>query len=1172
MTESGPGSAAVDVRLGATCLSSVRWCTRVSGLVWHPGAVRVSVLGPVAVHDGDRQVAITGTRMRRLLTRLAVDAPRPVSATELVDAVWLDDTPPDQVSNALQALVSRLRKALGPQVSLTQEPAGYRLSGVEVDADAFERLAVEGRGLLEAGDAAGAADRLCAALELWSGEPLADAAEADYAGSWVVRLTSRRLDVIADRYDAALASDDGPSASMVGDLEELTSAHPLRERFGIQLVTALARLGRSAEALGAFERIRDTLAEELGVDPSAELRAVHLAVLRGEIPAHPTSPARADSSARVPLRPTLTSFVGRSDELKRIESLLAAGRLATIVGPGGAGKTRLAIEAARRWVPEASTRSHAPEAWFVELAPVTDESEVVAAFVAAVAPRGAQLSDRTRELVAVKDSFDRLGEVLGESSGVLVVDNCEHLLDRVAVVVARLLGDCPWLHVLATSREPLGLDGESLCVVSPLALPAADASPEEALGSPAVVLFVDRAAAVRADFAVDAGNVRDVVEVVRRLDGLPLAIELAAARLRVLPVEEIARRLGDRFRLLTGGSRSALPRHRTLRAVVEWSWDLLSDAERAIAASLAVFPSGAEADAVAAVVAAVHDEPTADDVEPLLGSLVDKSLATVEVEDGQLRYRMLETIREFGLERLVEDGRIERARSAHAHSLQHLVSHYAGLLRGPDQLVGFATLAREAENITAALRYLGESGDAQAVLEMAGDMSWFWMLRNEHADAAHWLAYALEHSGEDLGDLRVLTEAARVLNAVASEEGFEAFDEPDRRAEVLALTERLASATQIPARYEPHRAILRIGLAFIADDAANLAFLDGEPASDDRWTRAMIVAFRAAIAENLGDTGLMRELSEQSVPEFRAIGDRWGLATALTSRAYVLMMDGDLDGAADAYEESAALLDTLGAGSDGGFTKLRLAALRTRQGRIAEARSLIGEVEDSVAMRSKTMRLFTVAILAGLALAEGDHDDMRRLRGQAAGMLEHDTPAHPAADHGRAISLAAMSSLFEVEGEVEQSRLYAVAAYTAARGTKDRPIMAAVGTVVAALALDDGDPTLSAYLLGASARLRGGPDPTEPTVARVTAAARAALGDAFDAEFDRGRALDAADAETAIDPVVLDRSIAVPSAPSDAPSPRSVLGASPVGPERQRHEDQQQSGHPAEGPGQVAPE
>ena len=720
-------------------------------------AVQIAVLGPLEVRaDAGQPVEVGGARLRRLLILLALEPGRVVTTSRLVDGVWEDDRPAG-AANALQALVSRLRRAI-PEIVLESRPAGYRLV-VEpdaVDARRFERLAAAGRARLPV-DPAGAAATLREALALWRGPALADVADADFARARVARLTELRLTAIEDRVEADLRLGAGPS--LVPELQELVAAHPLREPLIGQLMRALRAAGRPSAALSVFEQARGRLADQLGADPSPGLTTLHMAVLRGEPDsAHPDPRRRPDGAAgpagslpapgaaqpgaagrtttgpsttgpsttgpsttgpsttgpgaqgpttngagpdrgRTNLRTELTSFVGRDADAERIGALLAASRLVTLTGPGGSGKTRLAIEAARPLL------ARAPDGvWLVELAPVSDPAEVPQGVLTVLGLREHALIGTARIRSPTEQATDpsaRLAAGLAGKDLLLVLDNCEHLVEGAAALAGRILGDCPGVRILATSREPLGIMGETLWPVPPLALPPAGADTPAALGYASVQLLAERAAAVRPGFAVDAGNVAAVVQTCRALDGMPLAIELAAARLRSMTPEQVAARLDDRFRLLTGGNRTALPRHRTLQAVVDWSWDLLDGAEQALWRRLAVFAGGATAEAAERVAAGGPVAP--DRVADLLTALVDKSLLA-PTGSAEPRYRMLETIRAYGLDRLAEAGERDRLRAAHAAYFRDLAEAAEPLLQTRDQLYYLGRLADEHDNLHAAQR------------------------------------------------------------------------------------------------------------------------------------------------------------------------------------------------------------------------------------------------------------------------------------------------------------------------------------------------------------------------------------------------------------------------------------------------------------------------------------
>ena len=601
-----------------------------------------------------------------------------------------------------------------------------------MDAFRFQRLLAEGR-----------TDE---AMGLWRGPALADAGE--FAAPHAQRLERLQLDALVTRLTREVADD--PAGGHVGLLEVLVASHPLDEKVTGLLMRALAATGRQAEALAAYEAIRGRLADELGIDPGAELRTVHLEVLRGEAAArgatagreaglgsraaagngaaagqgvagHAAPPAdgagtgrgsapNADampggSRARTNLRAQLTSFVGREDDVARVVKALEQYRLVTLVGPGGTGKTRLAAEVAAVAAAGGSDGTSADAddvsdgVWLAELASVTDPADVPQSVLNSIGLREPRLLPDGAQRAGSRDARSRLLDGLADARALLVLDNCEHLIDACAHLADELLSHCPGLRIVATSREPLGITGESLLSIAPLSQPMPGVPAQEAVGFPAVRLFAERAAAVSPGFEVNDETVALVIDIVRRLDGLPLAIELAAARLRTLPLAEIARRLNDRFRLLTGGSRTALPRHRTLRAVVEWSWDLLTPEERLLAERFAVFPAGATPAAVAVVCAGPGGAATAAgrarvdpaDVDDLLSSLVDKSLlqpvreapGAAAREAGGTRLRMLETVREYGSEQLA--GRGELAELLRRHAVHYSASDGGGGAAAADQ-------------------------------------------------------------------------------------------------------------------------------------------------------------------------------------------------------------------------------------------------------------------------------------------------------------------------------------------------------------------------------------------------------------------------------------------------------------------------------------------------------
>ncbi|MEU8081937.1 BTAD domain-containing putative transcriptional regulator [Catellatospora citrea] len=1102
--------------------------------------MRVGILGPLEVHLAGEPVEVAGARLRALLIRLAVDAGRTVPVNALADALWGETLPADP-ANAVQTLVSRLRRAL-PDGAVSFSPGGYRLEIVPeaVDALHFEELARRGRTALAAGHPAEAAELLGRALALWRGDALAEVADVAYAGAAAARWEELRLLAVEDRVEAELAVS-APDR-VVPELERLVADQPLRERPRALLIRALHAAGRTADALAAYADFRARLAGELGVEPSAELRQLHLAVLRDEPAARtsftppgtmrtsPEPPGMAQTSFTPPgttwtspgmvtpsgmvrtsseqagafgtglptrrdnLRTALTSFVGRAEELDRIARLLAGSRLVTLVGPGGAGKTRLSLTAA--------ARQHADDpalrVCLVELAPVTDPVTLVQALLGALDLRESGYLDNGQPVLP-RDATSRLVDALSAEDVLLVLDNCEHLVEPVATLAEELLTRCPRLRVLATTREPLNILGEALCPVSPLALPEPAASVAGALAYPVVQLLRDRAAAVRPDFAVTDDNVADVVEICRRLDGLPLAVELAAARLRFMSPAHLADRLGDRFRLLTGGSRTAMARHRTLRAVVAWSWDLLLEPERLLIERLSVFPAGATRDSAAGVCA--DDLVPAADVADLLDALVDKSLLQV-TGDGEPRYRMLDTIREYGLERLA-DTELPRVRAAHTAYFLALAEQAEPHLRGAEQLHWIRLVSAERDNMLAALHAAVDAGDADTAVRLVAALGLYWTVLGANAEAARWLGQALAVPGEAPGPQRAIATAFYLVNTANS-------DQPGDGTELVKEIGRLASSLD-PAWDHPLLALLEPVAALLIDDtAAGLAAIDRKLSHPDPWARSMLRLSRAFISDNDGHGEAMYADLLAAVDGFRQVGERGALSMALTALGEARSNRGDFDGAVAAITESIELTRELSGTDDTEYQQVRLAVVRGHRGETEAAEAVLREIaEHGSARHACGARLG----LGDLARQRGDLAEATREYGHALAQLGDAVMASP---QFRALILSSKAHLALAVGDLDEATACLVEAYAGALTVKDMPVVARVGVGVADVWRVRGDRTRAARVLGAVETLRGSPDLANPDVLRLTAwlAADPALADAF----AEGRLLDRAGCLDAVDP------------------------------------------------------
>jgi predicted ATPase/DNA-binding SARP family transcriptional activator len=1129
--------------------------------------VRVGVLGSLEVRDeAGNLVPVSGARLRSLLIRLAAGDGRPVSVERLAQDLW-DGGGPADAANAIQALVSRLRGAAGRDV-VEHGPGGYRLAvpAAQVDARAFEQLVAAARGALAAGDRAGGAAGLRQALALWRGPALADVADAPFAAAQIARLSELRLSAAEDLFDAELAA--GRGGELVPELEELAVAHPLRERLRGQLMRALYAAGRQADALGAYEDTRQVLADQLGIDPSPGLAAVHLAILRGDPglagPAGPAGPARApdparpalaaDSAARASAPPAapvriaaaprltnlpaqLTSFVGREEELRRLGKLLAESRLVTLTGPGGAGKTRLSVETAARLAGE-----HPDGIWFVPLAPVRDALDVPQAVLTALGLNEASWSADPVETarLAAQHPLDRLAEALAARKLILVLDNCEHLVDAIAWLTARVLAGAPGVRILATSREPLGITGETLCPVPSLPVPPDGASAEEAAQYSAIALFTDRAAAVRPGFTLGPAVLEPVTRICRALDGIPLAIELAAARLRALTADQVADRLDDRFRLLSVGSRGALPRHQTLRAIVDWSWDLLDDAERAVLRRLSVFSGGAtpaSAEYVCALgggamaAAGTPGESAPEDTAPedivpagrpvidpgavidIVASLVDKSLVTATGEQ-EVRYRLLETVRAYAADRLSEAGEADQARAAHAAYFVTLAERAEPLLRTHEQLIWLDRLTAEHDNCIAALRSALGAADVATALRLVRALGWFWIMRDYEAEAAEWASAAADLAGDappaGLEDAHALCHLFKMLTTLRPQD-----PDPDQIVAVLQRIETIAAGSTHPMLIMAG-AIVTVLTGDLDGTRRILAEISAHP---DPWLAAAALLFSGYLAVNEGDIDRAAAAMAAGRAAFTEIGDRWAIALAYGGQAQVAM-------ARDQPAEAIVLIEAArGSASEAG--------LGTNWGEmmnipLGHARAASGDLDGARA-----------DLLRGVGFAErlGEHDD------EASGYVELSEVARRGGDlaaarglleqaleviaprvtemqmHGvAATTYTKAGCLAEQEGDLAAAASWHARALSALGDARvvmfpSNPTLAAVVEGIAALAAARGEHDRAAELLGLAHALQGFRNLRSLETSRALTAATAALGPAaFEAAYARGRLLRRPDA------------------------------------------------------------
>lgn len=1021
--------------------------------------MRIGLLGSVEARRGDDPLPLPGLRLRGLLARLALDVGRSVPAGRLVDDLW-GDAAPDGAGNALQALVSRLRRAVGAEVVDTVA-GGYRLrlEPDAVDVTRFDRLLATA----ESAEPATARSLLDQALALWQGPAMADLAELPFVAAAAARLDERRARAVEGRAQLALRlGDPEPELDALG---AQLDALPLREHTAVLLARCLHAVGRQADALAVLDRTTARLAEELGVDPGAELAATRLDVLR-TAPAPPTAPAP---------RTALSSFVGRDGDLARVRALLAGTRLVTLIGPGGAGKTRLARESV----------AGAPGRLVVaELAPLTTADQLPAVLLTAAA---GQALLRPQE-DPVTDPVGRLVAALAGADVTLLLDNCEHLVDAVARLAETVLEACPRLRVLATSREPLGVPGEVLHPVDALA--PADA----------VRLFADRAAAVAPGFGLTGAVAPVVEEICRRLDGQPLPIELAAARLRTLSPAEIAARLDDRFRLLTSGARTALPRHQTLRAVVDWSWELLAEPERAVARRLAAFAGGSTVEGAEAVCSGPGG-PRPAEVFDLLASLVDKSMVVaVTSPDGPTRYRMLETIREYAGERLDEAGERAAAEAAHGRLWLELVETAEPYLRTAEQLTWLARLTAAAEEIDLALFRAVAAGDADTAHRLLAGMVWGWTIRGLEDEGLRWAPQVHRMTGPAPLPARALNAMFMMLLQLGGGNVFEAESYLDGVLELLGRLDR--PAHPLLQLFEPVRAMFTE-----ADDRPLRELAEHAP---DLWVRTTALGGLAAWAENDGRIDDQRRYTRRAHELAVAVGDRFMLGMVVLNLGELEDVAGHHEAAARAFDEAIALATELSNEDDLPMFTARRAMLDARRGDLDAARAGLAEA----GRLARENWQFTSALCSYRAEVDRLSGHLDRARAEldraAAAVPLLPSVGSPLLGTGqRQSALAAIRAQVELDaGDPEAAREHLATAVDFALDSRDGPATAVVAEAVARLAFVHGDAERAAALLGVAAAQRGAPDRGNGQLVELDAAVRRTLGaDPAQRAFDRARAL-----------------------------------------------------------------
>ncbi|TCN33482.1 putative ATPase [Kribbella orskensis] len=1025
--------------------------------------MRFGVLGPVtAWTDSGEPVTVPGLKVRALLADLLVHEGRPVPADRLIDDLWGEDLPGNP-SGTLSAKVSQLRRAFddaepGSRALVVSGPAGYSL---KVDSGSYDALGFSA--LVEQG-------RLDDALALWRGPAYADFADEAYLETAIARLSEQRLTAQEEHFETRLAR--GEHNALISELADLVAQHQLRERLRAIHMKALYRAGRQSEALDSYEQLRVLLADELGLDPSPELAAVQQAVLQQAVPPQEVRSRRTNLPAQ------LTDLVGRSEAVAEIQDRLSEDRLLTLTGPGGVGKTRLALAAA------AGLAERFPDGVIlVELAAVTPDALDVAG----------SLGDAVQAALDLRDSGpesggDKLVAALETLELLLVLDNCEHVVDAAAELTDRLLAAAPGLRVLATSREPLGLPGEAVWSVPPLEVPAVAADLDELRASAAVQLFVGRATAADRGFALDADTASAVAVLCRRLDGIPLALELAATRVRALGVQGLVARLDDRFRLLATGHRGAAPRQQTLMAMIDWSWELLSPEEQTVLRRLAVHADGCTPDAAERVCA----EEGVDDV---LIRLVDRSLVvSVHGADGP-RYRLLESVAAYCVGRLREAGELDQLRQRH-----HLYyADFAELARphlyGPEQSKWLQRLDDEAGNFRSALDGAVAAGDFELAERLVDSLSWYWFLRGRFAEARRSL-------------LAVPTDKAAAWLA--------GFMYLDGDSDAAAARDRVLATADARAKW---------WISFTGSDAGDLvtcqALLDEVlPAfeeSGDQWGVAAVLVARGKHSHVRSDLKALEEDAAEGARIFRQLGDRWGLLQSVGWLGAVAELRGELERAVRLHTEALQMAEELGLWPEVAGELGWLGWTFVRQGDYDRALEY-GErgLRLSTEQGSRPSQALAEIVLGCAARRTGDLDVAeKRLQSLVDAARRQDEPVLYLS-----MVLEELGYTLELRGEPAGARERHVEAYRISREYESgRGMCWALEGLAACIA----DKVVAAHLLGAAAVVRaaGGHLVTEaeqPDIERALVAARSALGAAaFEAEYARGSelSLDEAFAEVA---------------------------------------------------------
>lgn len=1073
--------------------------------------MRLGVLGPLGVWTAEgTEVRVPELKVRALLAYLLAHRGGPVSADRLIEDLWGDKLPSNP-QGVLQTKVWQLRRVLedaeaGGRSLVVSRTPGYELRADPdtIDADRFQDLLGRAR---KAAEPRARAALLADALALWRGPAFADFADEEFARGAAARLEEQRLTAVEEQAEARL--ELGEHALVADELGALVALHPLRERMRAAHVRALYLTGRQDEALRGYAELRTRLVEELGVDPGSELTDLYRSILAQD-PAL-VAPQPPDTSAARPpgnVPAALTELIGRGEAVEDLRALLAAHRLVTLTGPGGVGKTQLALATARRLDAHFPGGIHLAE--FAALDPAS--TAPAAGWTEAYEALGALLGirDDTAHPGDAPPAFAaRVAHALGDRPTLLILDNCEHVAGPVAELAGQLLKAAPALRILATSQVPLGLTGERLHEVPPLRRPdsATGLSAADVRQFSAVELFVARATAAAPRFELDEHTLDAVVSICVRLDGIPLALEMAATRVRALGVHELAARLDDRFHLLAVGSRGAPARQRTLRAMIDWSWELLGEREQAVLRRLAVHADGCTLAAAEELCAGEGLERM--DVLDLLARLVDGSLLVMTEGSGGTegpRYRMLESVAAYAAERLAESGESAALQRNHRVYYTTLAEQAEPHLRGHGQRQWLRRLDAENANLRTALESALAARDGECALRLVNAMAWYWYLRGRNGEAQRSLTQALSAAADApavlvakatawLGGFRLLLggSADPVSEYRSALRPYEDIDDPLGRAHAQWF---VAS-----------------NLYGISDPEPSLRLIDSALATfrsfDDRWGTAAALAGQSFHAELRGDFSALRRHGERSLALFRELGDQWGQLRAMEPLQVHAEVTGDYEQAGRLRRQGLRMAEDLELWPQVSYqlSGLGRAALLSRDYPRARefherARRLAVAQSDAFGEQYAEIGLGMGARRAGDLDAAETH--MRRVLEIHRQMgYEPEVPS---------LILAEFGFIAELRDEPDTALKLQLDGLTAARGTGLLPLALALEGLAGARALA-GAAEHAALLLGAAAAARrsvGAPLPEgeRDDVARIEARIRAVLDVAgFDAAYERGAAM-----------------------------------------------------------------